>query len=153
MAGEDVLPVRGRTQIDFAQLDELMSNAFMVDVIDSGADYYFKYFGDLMTVFCGVNLCGQHLSEVASAALSSSLKESYAKVVRARQPAYLKGHYVRNTVRLPIERLQIPVLDENGIVVAIWGVVIPDLTGLSLAALEGDGPARLVGSDTLLPLD
>jgi len=151
MAGTDPLPVRSRIKIDFTRLDALLSNFFLVEVIDGGGDYYFKYFGDLMPELCGINLCGLHLSDVTSVALRSSLKPAYDRVVRARRPTYLAGHYVRPTARIAIERLQIPVLDDDGAVAAIWGLVIPDLRGHSRTDLAGDGPARLDGNDEILP--
>ena len=150
LAGKDPLPCRSRMRIDFARLDAMLDHMFLVDVVNGGADYYFKYFGETMHIMCGINLCGMRLSEVADPGMRSSFKASYDQVVAKHAPLYLKGHYSWPNSKIPIERLLIPIVDDSGAVTALCGLSVPGIPLAEIKRQAGKGPATLTGRDKIL---
>jgi len=144
LAGPDLLPKRDRAAIDLMRLSELLDSMFLMEITDSGHDYYFKYWGELLPGICGANLCGTCLSEVNDIALRRTLKKSYDKVVEGRVPVYSRGFYVWPDTKVPVERLLIPLAGDNGKISAVCGIIIAGLSDRALAGLIRKGNPQLV---------
>lgn len=146
VAHPDPLPKRRRIQIDFKRLDALLPNIFFLEVGGDG-DYYYKYSGEMMPELCGLNLCGQFLSGIADAGLRRSLKASYDRVVQDRAVYYMRGRYVWPGTEVAVQRLLIPLLNEDGTVSAICGLAVPDGSEAEWRRATGEGPAKLLGEN------
>lgn len=150
LAGKDPLPCRSRMKIDFAKMSAVLDNVFLVDVVSDGEDYYFKYFGETMHIMCGINLCGHLLSDVDDAGMRNSFKASYDEAVKSRAPLFLKGYYAWMRAKIPIERLLVPIVDEDGAVIALCGISVPLVGKDEVKRFAGKGPAKLIGKDEVL---
>lgn len=150
LAGKDPLPCNSRMKINFARMSAVLDNVFLVDVVNGGEDYYFKYFGETMHIMCGANLCGCHLSDIDDAGMRNSFKASYDEAVKARAPLFLKGFYAWMRAKIPIERLLVPIVDEAGAVIALCGISVPLVGKDEIQRFVGKGPAKLLGRDEVL---
>jgi hypothetical protein len=120
----------------------------LVDVLRDEDDYYFSLFGDLMKKMYGADFTNLRLSSVGNANLRNLLRATYNAVVATQTPLYLRGKYCWPTQEIDVERLLVPLADDNDRLVSILGVVYTDVPEEHLVQFAGNGPALFIPSHT-----
>jgi hypothetical protein len=105
-----------RTEISPAQLRGILTFTFMMDVVDAGKDFRFRFAGDRIIQFMGRRLAGALLSDQANSVFFDNMRAMYSGCVAARAPM---ASGVRQTTYpgkdfLEIEAMVLP-LSENGV--------------------------------------
>jgi hypothetical protein len=148
LAGVDKLP--RRRDLDLNRISSLRDYIFLIEILPDENDYYFSQSGSRMGTLFGTDLAGTHLSEMSDTLLRQSLRKTYDRVVETKQPLFLRGRYVWQDKSVPIERLLIPMVGDDGRVNSICGISIPEIADVDLEMFAGQGPARLVSEDELM---
>jgi hypothetical protein len=141
LAPGDTLPKRR----DFrpTRVPALLGYYFLVNVRDDSKDYYFRLIGEHMALLFGSDVTHKWLSEIGNAPLCVRLRETYDLVVAKRTFYYVRGRYTWPERSVAIERLLVPMTDDNGKLDTILGVSITDTKLDSLNLLAGIGAANL----------
>lgn len=145
LAGNDPLPRRSRFRPPYAPT--VLGYVFLIDVLPEDNDYYFSLFGERIAVLYGTDLGHRRLSEIGDAMLRTSLRTTYDRVVATHLPLYMRGRYAWPDRSIPIERLLVPMADDDGRLSAICGISVPHVPDEELEFRAGHGPAQLVGDD------
>lgn len=115
---------------------------FMVDVLPG--DYRWDVMGEHIAVLFGINDTSALLSGIHPKELRDRLTKTYDDVVASRSFHYIRGHYTWHDKSVAIERLLVPMADQDGRLNAILGISVPvDIPTNALAAFAGIGPAKL----------
>lgn len=147
LAGDDPLP--RRSQFRPTRVSSIMGYLFLIDVLADDNDYFFSLFGTHMSILYGEDLTGKRLSQIGDANLQGFLRSTYDRVVATRKPLYLRGRYAWDDRSVDIERLLMPMTDDNGKLTTIFGVAIPDVPAETLLVFAGQGAAKLVTDQTV----
>jgi len=149
LAGDDPLP--RASLFNPGDIASIVDYVYTARYLPGENDYLLGYSGNCMHLLFGADLGGMRLSEVGDAILRQSQHDSYDRVIRTHLPLYMRGYYVwPNGKSVPIERLLVPMVDEDGHANTICGISIPGVAEVDLAMYTGQGPARLVGEDELM---
>lgn len=149
LAGDDPLP--RASLFNPGQIASIVDYVYTARYLPEKNDYLLGYSGSRMRLLFGADLGGLMLSEVGDPILRQNQRESYDRVIRTHLPLYMRGYYVwPNGKSVPIERLLMPMVDEEGRANTICGMSIPEVAEVDLAMYTGQGPARLVGEDELM---
>jgi hypothetical protein len=97
---------------------------FIVDVLPG--DYRWDLVGEKVGILFGTNRQDSLLSTLPPD-LRNLLKPMYDGVVASRAFHYCRGRYTWPDRSVPIERLLVPMTDDQGRVASIFGVTIPTL--------------------------
>ena len=143
LAPGDTLPKR--QEFRPTRIPALLGYYFLMDVLKDG-DYHFSLAGEYVAELFGIDATHWCLSQIGNEDMRTRLKQTYDIVVETATFHYVRGHYTWPEHSVGIERLLVPLADNNGCLRAILGVVIPveptDLppvfTGLGAATLEID---------------
>jgi hypothetical protein len=127
----------------------LLGYYFLVDVLDNGKDYRYALAGEHMALLFGTDATNMRLSELGDA--GARIKKTYDAVVATRTFHYVRGRYTWPERSVGIERLLVPMTDDDGTLNTILGISVPDtqldmlnlLAGMGAAVLEID--ATIVG--------
>lgn len=149
LSGDEHLPRRSRFRPP--RIGALIGYFFLIDVLHAEKDYFFSLSGERIAVlFGGEMLKGRRLSEMADLDMQHSLRRTYDRVVASHLPLYMRGRYVWPNVAVDIERLLIPMADDEGKLTTICGISIPAVPDNEMELYVGRGPARLVGEEELI---
>lgn len=116
---------------------------FVIDVLHDKADYRYRLFGEHVSVLYGMDLTGKYLSEIGDENLRTLLRQTYDAVVAARSFQYLRGRYVWADQSVEIDRLLVPMADEEGNLTTLLGLTIPVEGQGLLAVRAGTSAAHL----------
>ena len=96
----------------------------LLDVIDGGADFRFRLAGTEVVRAVGFEFTGVRLMDHLDLAEVQDLLDSYRECVRTRSPVLYAGSLARFEKQfVTYERLTLPLLDKEGAVTTILGVV------------------------------
>jgi hypothetical protein len=113
---------------------------FLVDVLPG--DYRWDLVGEKVGILFGTNRQDTHLSTMHPIELRNLLKPMYDGIVASRAFHYCRGRYTWPNRSVPIERLLVPMTDDQGQVTSIFGVTIPTLPlDDFVIVFTGDGAA------------
>jgi hypothetical protein len=148
LAPGDALPKRR----DFrpTRVPDLLGYYFLIDVRDDHKDYYYRLIGEHMALLFGNDVTNKWLSEIGDAPLCSRLRETYDIVVTRRTFHYVRGRYSWPERAVAIERLLVPMTDDNGKLDTILGISISDTKLDTLNLLAGIGAANLEIDTTII---
>lgn len=121
----------------------ILGYIFLIDVVPGPDSYFFKLFGVHMSVLYGNDLTGKHLGQIDNEALRACLRGTYDAVVAGRTFQYIRGQYVWDDSSVGIERLLVPMTDDEGQINSIFGLAISDVSTDSLRLFAGIGAAQL----------
>lgn len=127
----------------------LLGFVFLIDVLPQERDYTFNLLGEHVVVLFGIDGHHSRLSEFPDQTLFGRLRRTYDAVVESRTFLYVKGRYAWPDRAVEIERLLVPLTDENGAVISILGMTIPNIPVESLVVCAGIGAARLEIDETV----
>lgn len=144
----DGRPLPRREDFRLADVRWMAGRLYMVDVLEGGADYFFRLFGVFWQEILGVDLTGQRLSGLEVFGFLSSVRPDYDKVVASRQPLFHPGQLVwPNRRTIHYERLLIPLSRGDGQVSLILGAAQCDMDLNDLSLFRGTGLPRLILDD------
>jgi hypothetical protein len=95
-----------------------------------------------MTVLYGVDLTGKYLDQFEDTELKARLRSTYDTVIAERTFQYVRGQYKWVDRSVKIERLLVPMVNDQGQIDTIFGVSVPDVSTGSLHLFAGIGPTR-----------
>ena len=75
-----------------AEANGMLDRLAVIDVLDGGADYYYRLSGGLLPQIFGGDLYGKRLSEAPGEDLKRDIKRVYDEVVKSRQPLWHTGN-------------------------------------------------------------
>lgn len=149
LSGDEHLPRRNRFRPP--RIGALLGYFFLIDVLHAEKDYVFSLYGERIAVLVGGDkMKGRRLSELDNYEMRQSLRRTYDRVVASHLPLYMRGRYVWPNVAVDIERLLIPMADDNGKLSTICGISIPTVPDSEMELYVGRGPARLVCDEELI---
>lgn len=149
LAGDDLLPRRNLFRPE--RVNDVIGSLFLVDVLTEHNDYYFSLVGRQLVELFGADLTDKRLSQIGDAAFSMELRRTYDRVVATHLPLHMVGRYVRPHASIAIERLLIPMTDDEGYLNSICGVsALLDISEETLDRYISEGPAQLVGDEELV---
>lgn len=146
LAGDREMPRRQ----DFrpSQAPSILEGLFLVDVLPGENDYYFSLFGAQISMMYGFDMTKRRLSTLEVADVREAVRKTYDEIVKIRRPVYLRGKYTWPGQELPVERLLIPLADDEGRLATILGAVHTDAPSDQMFLYTGLGPALLVAETT-----
>lgn len=148
LAGDEALP--RRRLFEPMQISGILDFVYLIEFLPEENDYFFSLSGSRMGALFGADFGGHRLSEMGDTVMRESLRTSYDRVIKTRQPLYMRGYYVWPQKSVPIERLLIPMVSDEGDVNAILGISVPGVADIDLELYTGEGVAQLVGEDELM---
>lgn len=124
---------------------------YLVDVLDGGANYFFRLFGEYFTALAGIDLTRRYLSEIEMSPLRlESLRVEYDEIVRSGVPLYQPGSLVwPNQEEVYHERLHLPFSGSDGSVSLIVGSTQSETAIEDLIIFQGGGSPTLVLEEAL----
>jgi len=66
----------------------MIGKMYMIDVLDDGADYCFRLFGNFWQTIYGVDLTGRRLSALEASGNLTALRPVYDAVAKTREPLF-----------------------------------------------------------------
>jgi hypothetical protein len=143
LAPGDALPKRH----DFrpTRVPALVGYYFLIDVLPD--DYRFSLAGEHMSLLFGTDVTHMRLSDVGVEPLRAGLKATYDRVIAAGTFLYVRGRYAWSERSVAIERLLVPMADNDGRLNSILGISIPD-TALETLNLYAEIGAASLEIDT-----
>lgn len=121
---------------------DLLGFIFLIDILPEENDFHFSLFGVHMAVLYGADLSNRKLSEIRNPAQRDALRQSYELVVATQNFVYLRGHYAWFNRSVGIERLLVPMCDNDGKLTTIFGLAVPDIPADMLIVYTGNGSAK-----------
>lgn len=140
-----------RSDLRPSAVRSILGNIFLIDVGPEPTPYFFKLFGSHMTVLYGADLTGKNLDQFWDVQLKACLRSTYDTVVAERTFQYVRGQYKWTDRSVKIERLLVPMVDDEGRINTIFGVSVPDVSTGSLHLFAGSGAAQLKIEEILGP--
>ncbi|MGB8601266.1 MAG: PAS domain-containing protein [Rhizomicrobium sp.] len=123
----------------------LLGQLYVIELIDGGADYFFKLSGSYMKEIYGIEIVDRPLSSLPDGALKDTMRRNYAAVVASGNPVCGAGELVwPDERRIGVERMLIPFADEQGSLHTILGAVQCDVPLEILQLFRGNGPGRFI---------
>jgi len=149
LAGDAPMPPRRRFNPD--DLGAIRNYIYMIEVLRPENDYFFSMSGCRMRILFGMDLAGTRLSDLGDFELRQALCKTYDCVVATAKPQFMRAEYIWPMRKfVPIERLLVPLADDDGQVCAICGISVPEIADIDLEMYAGHGPAMLVREDSLM---
>ena len=145
LAGSRVMP-RLR-QLSLTDMLWVLEHIFLVDVLRDEDDYRFSLFGNHVRKIYGTDFSGKLLSSVNNANSRNLFRATYNAVVATQTALYLRGKYCWPTQEIDVERLLIPLADDNGHLSTILGVLYADIPEEALTQYPENGPAFFIPSN------
>lgn len=123
----------------------LLGRLYVIEVLDNGADYFFKLSGIYMKEIYGVEIVDRPLSSLPAGPLKDTMRRNYTAVVASGNPVCEMGELVwPDERRIGVERMLIPFANEAGSLHTILGAVQCDVPLEILQLFRGNGPGRFV---------
>ena len=123
----------------------MIGKMYMIDVLDDGADYCFRLFGNFWQTIYGVDLTGRRLSALEASGNLTALRPVYDAVAKTREPLFQPGKLVwPNQKSISYERLLLPFSNNDGRVSLILAAAHCDMTVEDLVLYRGCGLPQLV---------
>ncbi|MEI9996188.1 MAG: PAS domain-containing protein [Rhizomicrobium sp.] len=112
-----------REEITPARLRSAIAATFVVDVLDGGKDFRFRFAGDRIIQFMGRRLAGKLLSEQRGTPFFDGMHGMYTHCVAAREPILAGPMPVTYPGKefLEIEVLAMPLSDDGQAITALFG--------------------------------
>lgn len=149
LTGEGRLPYRSK--FDPHRACERSGYVFLIELLPEENDYFYSHCGERLAVLFGTNLNRKRLSDISDPVAQQALRRSYNRVVENNLPLYMRGHYAWPNKLVRVERLLIPMTDDDGRLNSICGLAVPyGINDADLESLVGEGPAHLIGDDELV---
>jgi hypothetical protein len=120
LAPGDVLPRRHAFRPNHVR--HALGYIFIVDVLPG--DYRWNLIGEKVGILFGTNRQGSLLSALP-AELRDLLKPMYDGIVASHSFHFCRGRYTWPDRSLPIQRLLVPMADDQGRLSSIFGVTVP----------------------------
>jgi hypothetical protein len=138
-------PMPDRADFFATQYGWMLGRMYLIDVLDGGADYCTRLFGEFWQTVYGHDMAGQPLSRLEKEGKLSGLRAEYDKIVASHMPLYRPG-IVKwpNGQSFKYERLLLPFADAKGGVSLILGVATCDISTEDLVFFRGQGFPELV---------
>ena len=114
-----------RDEVAPAQLRGVLPSTFIMDVIDGGKDFRFRFAGDRIIQFMGRRFAGMLLSELGGSPFFDSMRAMYAGCVAAKAPI---GSGVRQATYpgkefLEVEAMVLPLSEDGSTVSHLFGAL------------------------------
>lgn len=142
LAGDRDMP--RRSEFRPGRVSSMLGYIFLVDIIFETDDYRYSLFGVHLPKLYGIDLGGKKLSEVDDASARAFFRKTYDQVVEDGRPQYVSGQYVWPDRVIGVERLLVPMANDEGRLSSIIGLVIPDIPSDVLVVFAGVGMSRIV---------
>jgi hypothetical protein len=121
------------------QVRQALGYIFIVDVLPG--DYRWNLIGEKVGVLFGIDRRGSLLSTLPPE-LRNLLKPMYDGIVASHSFHFVRGRYTWSNRSLPVERLLVPMADDQGHLTSVFGVTIPVLPlDDFIIAFTGNGAA------------
>ena len=146
LAGDRLMPVRS----DFSpsRFRWMVGRMYLIDVLDGGADYRFRLWGDFLQVVYGFDLTGLRFSELEEQGLLVALRPHYDGIVATKTVRFHPGAAVwPNGACIQYQWLMLPFADEEGRVSLILGAVASEVPTEDLVFFRGLGSPSFVLGD------
>jgi hypothetical protein len=146
-------PMPARSAFNPTQFAWVMGRMYLLDVLDEGADYRVRLFGEFWQTVYGIDLAGHRLSSLEAEGKLTGLRSDYDRLVKAHELSYRPG-----TVNWPngqsfkYERLLLPFVDDWGCVALILVMATCDISTEDLVFFRGLGFPALVLDEPLEPI-
>ncbi len=148
LAPGDALPKRRNFRPN--RVPGLLGYYFLLDVLDNGEDYRYALAGEHMALLFGTDATNMRLSELGDDAQLARIRDTYDAVVATRTFHYVRGRYTWPERSVGIERLLVPMTDDDGTLNTILGISVPDTQLDMLNLLAGIGAAVLEIDTTIV---
>lgn len=126
-----------------ARVRSLLGHIFLIDVLPEENDYKYSLYGVHMTVLYGEDLTDTRISQMRDENLRTLLLKKYAALCAARTYQYTRGRYVWPNRSVDIQRLLVPMADNDGQLTTIFGIIVPDVPERRELLFAGGGNLRL----------
>lgn len=98
-----------------SQVRWLFAYLYLVDLVEGGADYRCRLWGQFWETIFGVNLLGKHLSDLEGAGNVTHLRAEYNAVVAGRQIQFRVGHVIwPDNKTIGFARVIVPFCGDDG---------------------------------------
>lgn len=141
LAGDKTFP--NRRDFRPSAVRSIIGYVFLIDILPEDDDYYFSLFGVHMATLYGMDLSKKRLSKIGDENVRGFLRKTYDTVAASRSFQYLRGRYTWPTRSVEIERLLVPMADDEGRLTTILGVTLPASATDTLLVFAGVGAAQL----------
>lgn len=123
----------------------LLGRLFVVDVLNDGADYFFRLCGGYLAEIYGVDVAAHRVGDLPPGPLTDTIRRNYDQVVATQRPLCEHGafHWPMDH-RIGVERLLIPFADDLGRLHTILGGVQCDVPLDVLVLYRGKGAGEYV---------
>jgi hypothetical protein len=112
-----------RDELSPAQLRGVLPSTFVIDVLDAGQDFRFRFAGDRIIQFMGQRFAGKLLSELSGSPFFDNMRAMYAGCVAARAPiaSGVRQATYPGKEFLELEAMVLPVSDDGVTVSHLFG--------------------------------
>jgi hypothetical protein len=126
-----------------SRVPSILGFIYLIDVLPDQKDYHFSLFGEHMAVLYGQNVTNKYLSDMIQDGFCTQIRRSYEDVIATHSFHYTRGRYTWPDRFVNIERLLMPMADNDGNLNSIIGLTIPDTPIDTLHIFAGIGAARM----------
>lgn len=114
-----------RDELSPGQLRSVLPSTFVIDVVDGGRDFRFRFAGDRIIQFMGRRFAGMLLSELTGSPFFDNMRALYAGCVAARAPiaSGVRQATYPGKEFLEIEAMVLPVSEDGVTVSHLFGAL------------------------------
>jgi hypothetical protein len=125
----------------------MLGRMYLLDVLDGGADYYFRILGTFWQTIYEANLRGQRLSELEAQGMLTKLRNHYDGILADPAPTFRLGTVVwPDGSHIEFQRLMLPFAGDDGKTALIVGTGACDKSNDDLIFFRGLGfPILILG--------
>lgn len=121
----------------------MLGRLYVIEVLDGGADFFFRLSGVLMKEIYGTELENVRLSQLNNGAMRDALKTNYHKIVVTGEPVFQKAVLRwRVGFDIHVQRLLIPFTGPGGGVHTILGGIFSDVPDDMLVLYRDNAPVN-----------
>jgi len=112
-----------REEITPAPLKGVLASTFIIDVVDGGQDFRFRFAGDRIIQFMGRRFAGMLLSELIGTSFFDSMRAMYSGCVAAKRPitSGVRQATYPGKEFLEIEAMVLPLSEDGANVTHLFG--------------------------------
>ena len=153
LTGDRLMP--HRSEFSASRFRWMVGRMYLIDVLDGGADFRIRLWGDFLQIVYGVDQTGVRISEMEDRRLGDSLLRHYGNIVASKSPHFLPGAAVwPNGACIQYQRLLLPFAGDDGEVSLIVGMAASDTANDDLVFFKGLGtPSFVLGDRIPEPVD
>ena len=146
LTGDRLMP--HRSEFSASRFRWMVGRMYLIDVLDGGADFRVRLWGDFLQVVYGVDQTGVQISAMKDQRLGGVLQRHYGNIVSSKTPQFLPGAAVwPNGACIQYQRMLLPFADDAGEVSLILGAVASDRSNDDLVFFKGLGSPSFVLGD------